>query len=413
MINKAPTRKIILVEALTSGSGFNVVESALKMNLGVVFVTANPRKYDGLIPASIRGTLEIVVADTGNKVKLLAAVRAIARSERIGGIIGMTDGALENVAWVARETGFPFLDWNAARRARNKDRTRAICRSLGIPAPRFARASDLTGALRSARRIGFPCVLKASRGTGSAQVVLCRGEREVEAHARRLLMEVDRLGGVLLVEEFVKGPLYSMEAVTFGGKTRVLGFTDRVMGSHPYFAEIADSFPVHFAPEMEAAISGVLTRALRGLGIDYGFTHTEFVLSGGKPILIEVNPRLAGGLIGEMISIAYGSNIYAVVVDLALGKPPRIPRRPNAAASECWVYASKAGVVESVEGVELSNSYPGVRKIVVTSQPGQKIKHVGDYRGQIAAVLAGASTADLAASYARAAAAAITASVRP
>jgi biotin carboxylase len=406
------TPTIAIIEALTTGTGFEVVKAARRRGFEVIFITRDPMRYQNLWDQELRSQVTEVVAETRSGDELIKAVDELRKTHQIIGLVGMSDGAIETVAQVAHSFGYPFGNYDGIRNARNKDQTRIIASRLGLLSPEIRIAHDEEGAERAGEEIGFPCIIKASRGTGSAQVQLCFTKADCRRAAHLFSLNDGLRGAVLIVEEFVRGPLFSLETITFNGLTKVLGVTDRVMGALPYFPEIADSFPIRFDEDQLKKVTSAVGAILQGIGFDYGFSHTEFVLSERGPCVIEVNPRLGGGFIGEMISIAYETDVYDALIDLAIGVEPRLPDTPIRGAAEWAVYASSPGTVQSVRGIDLANGYPFVKRIIVTSPPGTVVQSHGDFRAQIANVLAVGDTAEMASYYARAAATAISADIR-
>ena len=89
--------------------------------------------------------------------------------------------------------------------------------------------------------------------------------------------------------------------------------------------------------------------------------HTEFIITKNGPILIEVNPRLGGAMIGKMISCAYKFNFYEAILQLTLGKNPTIPDKPNKAATEYYLYPNVKGTITNVS--DIARTCPGAISI--------------------------------------------------
>lgn len=145
--------------------------------------------------------------------------------------------------------------------------------------------------------------------------------------------EARKANGVVLAEEFLVGPLVSVEAITYKGKTTILGITNRTLGSLPYFVEVSYSAPVNLGINFDSELKSIAQKLLGSLEVDYGAAHIEYILTKNGPILVEINPRLGGGMIEPMISESFNDDIYIPLMDIALGKEPRIPSTPVKATS--------------------------------------------------------------------------------
>lgn len=400
-------KHLVIIEATTSGAGLRVIDSAHRLGLEVSFFTADPNKYQRF---NQTGTLDrlsrIVVVNTSDCEQVQAKVEQLNESHPVDGLVCMTDGNIEMAAQVATHMGLPFLSPDAVSLARNKDRTRELCGERGIRIPRFQVVSNMDTALDLAAEWGYPCILKSSRGTGSAQVILCRDESELRSAYPVLDEKARAASGQLLLEEFLRGPLYSVEAITYEGTTHILGITDRLLGNLPYFVEVSYSFPIMFDEQTERAIYEMVTDLLQAMGVNCGATHTELILTADGPAIVEVNPRLGGGMIGPMISESYGFDIYEQLIRIAFNEAPQIPEHPVGGAATYVVYATTEGVIERVHD-QIARTYPGVKDIVINAKQGDLVKPPEDFRGDIGYVWATGNTVDMAASNCRAAVSAI------
>src|SRR5882762_5156551 len=261
---------LVMVEALTSGAGFDVAQVAIEQGARVTFLSSNPVRYRKLMSERVRSALDIRTTRTDNTPDLLAAIQTASTIEPVRGLIGMTDGAIENVAEAAEHLQLPFCPTAGVRNARNKDRTRQICSETGVPIPGFAVIHTEEQMLERVHRFGLPCILKGSRGTGGAQVVLCETQSDCKHSFRRLKEESERQGGVVLVEQFVTGPMFSCETLADSSGIRVLGFTDRVKGPLPNFTENALAFPVVIPAAQAKQIGDLVCSLLGRMGVTYG-----------------------------------------------------------------------------------------------------------------------------------------------
>ncbi len=74
-----------------------------------------------------------------------------------------------------------------------------------------------------------------------------------------------------MAEEFVSGPLYSLETLVADGRCRHLGVTDRQLGPRPAFCEVSYTFPVRGArARAEAAMRAAVETLVAATGIAQG-----------------------------------------------------------------------------------------------------------------------------------------------
>jgi biotin carboxylase len=208
----------------------------------------------------------------------------------------------------------------------------------------------------------------------------------------------------VLVEQYVTGPEVSVE--TFG--SQVVGVTAKHLGPLPDFVEAGHDFP---ADGQEAAAATAL-RAVEALGLAWGPAHTEVRLAPGgaagrggpssegagspvSPVVIEVNPRLAGGEIPVLVRLATGVDLVGATVDLATSAVPAVrrrPDRPGSYASIRFLLPPSGGRVRAVTGLDRAAAVPGVVDAVVSVAPGEMLRRTGSFLDRVGYVIAAAPT---------------------
>lgn len=339
--------------------------------------------------------VEVVDVDTTD---VDACAAALARQGAVAGLVNATDTWALPGAELARRLGLPGARIETVRTLRDKGQVRAALHRAGLSGARATAVEPGTDTVqRLAALHGYPLMLKDSAGTSSRNVWLARDRDEL----RRALAAAARapLRGHLLAEPYWSGPLYSAETVTWGGETRLLGFSSRVLSPEPMRREEGAAFPVAFPDADRAALGGWVARVLAAVGIDQGFGHTEFVLTAGGPEVVEINGRIAGAVIGEAMCRALGTNVHAALVAMALGGRPGLldgAPEPRLGAALVRLYAPHPGTLAGWSGLDRLGTLPGDVAWFPTARPGDRVEHLGDQRGCTGIVLAEGPTAELA-----------------
>ncbi|OLR94769.1 carboxylate--amine ligase [Actinokineospora bangkokensis] len=291
----------------------------------------------------------VLTAETNDLDALLPHVERLHGVLGFDGVITSCDYYLETVARIAHHLGLPGSDPEAVRRAYRKDLTRQALPDLS---PRFALG---TAAEVLAHDLAYPVVVKP--------VDLCAGmfvrraddpEQLKEAIAAIEGFPVNARGQarepLVLLEEFLTGPEFSVETVSHGGTTHVIGVTDKSTAGSPWFVESGHMFPADLAEGTAADLARTAVAAVDRLGLTLGVAHTEVKLTPGGPRLVEVNPRPAGNQITELVRRTTGIDLPMVHARLALGEEPDLRRVPTGAASAAiaFLLPERAGVVGSI-----------------------------------------------------------------
>ncbi|WP_404952844.1 ATP-grasp domain-containing protein [Streptomyces sp. 147326] len=383
------------------------------------FLTRDLHHYLRAAPADgphpLLGARNIVTADTNDTDTLLPLVERLHDVLAFDGVVSSCDYYLPAVARTAERLGLPGPTPEAVGNACRKDRTRQVLAGAGVDGPRFAVCADTAAALAAARDIGYPLVVKPVDLCAGMLVRRVDDEGELERACRALAefpvnARGQRRAPVLLLEELLTGPEISVETVSHGGATHVVGITDKSIGGAPAFIETGHMFPAGLAPDLakEAAESAV--RAVGALGLDHVVCHTELKLTPAGPRLIEVNPRPAGNRITELVRHVTGVDLAAACVDLALGRAPDLAVRPTGvhSAAIAFLLPDGAGTLTGIDGADEVRLRPEVLELTLAG-PGRAVLPAtsnNEYLGHV-------MTADTEGGGARAAAEHLLAGLRP
>ncbi|MBW3668140.1 MAG: ATP-grasp domain-containing protein [Actinobacteria bacterium] len=378
---------VVLLESNTTGTGRLFARAAAHLGYEPVLLCADPDRY----PYAAEDGLRVEVLDTTDEAAVLAAARAL---DPVG-VTSSSEYFIAPAAAVAAALGLPAADAEAIRNCRDKGIQRRTLAAAGVPVPAFRAAETVDDAVAAAVDLGVPVVLKPVSGSGSIGVRLCNDVGEVAAHAATLLAQAVNERGIpvpgrLLVEELAVGPEYSAEA--FDGQ--VVGIVRKHLSPPPAFLEVGHDFPAPLPDDDAAAVHAVTEAALEALGLCFGPTHVELRLTTDGPVLIEVNPRLAGGNIPELVRHASGVDLVTETVRLVTGGRPHLDPTRHRHSAIRFLLAPAAGTLEGVDGADRAEAVDGVVDVRVTRGLGDSVTRAGDFRDRIGHVLTCGATAE-------------------
>jgi cysteine synthase A len=368
---------LAFIESNTTGTGRIVIERLLARGDRVTFLTRSREKYPFL--ADPAPSLQIVDLETNDPAPVTAAVADLARRTPVDAVLTFSDFYVDIVAEVAARLGFRYLSPAAARTCRNKPLTRAALRAAGLPTPGFGRVSSVAESLRLSETFGFPCVVKPPADSSSYGVRVVRDAAELAAQVRALAAEEanvrgQRLDGTVLVESYLEGPEYSVETVTLDGATTIVGVTDKHLSPAPHFVEMGHDFPSASPPETVRALGDTVLRALEAVGFDFGPAHTELRWTARGPVVVEINPRLAGGMIPELVGYATGIDLLDGLIDMLLGRAPRLSPSRNEVAAIRFLTADRRGRLAGLRGAEQARQLATVREVRLEKRAGSPVQ---------------------------------------
>lgn len=372
---------VAIVEAQLSQPGILWPAIAADLGYQAVFLTNDPARYKKLPNFSTAlecDGVDLRVADTNTADGVVAAVRPLRDEGTLRAVYTQCDYNVAVTAQAAADLGLPGLNPAAARAARNKLLARRAYQEHGVPSPAYAHATTREEAEQAAREIGLPCVVKPMTESASTDVALCWTTRDVlDRFAFITAQPLDRRGqqrtpGILL-EEYCQGYEVSVETVTTAAGTVVLGVTDKSLGPHPHFTEIGDVFPSCLPDRVTTELADVALAGLAALGHDFGAAHTEIRMTAAGPRLIEVNARLCGSELPDLVASATGISVRHEVLGQHAGREPDLTPRWRRGAAVRRFTTPASGVLRAINGLAQAPRGPGVTALTFDVSPGDSI----------------------------------------
>ncbi|CAN7248652.1 ATP-grasp domain-containing protein [Mesorhizobium caraganae] len=377
-------RALIMIEGHRS-IGLLYVKAARHLGLHPITLSAKPTQYDYL--AEERH--EAIRVDTDDLDALIRKCSRLRETCDIAGITGFSgddESIYATVGKLCRHFNLPGPDPTSIERCFDKFVQRQLLAEAGVPIPGYRLAANATEVESSAAQIGLPVVLKPAVGSGSIGVRLCRNVDELAEHTSNLLggKHIWRSSPRILVEEFAQGPFYGADIMG----NEVIGIEAGDFGPPPHFVFRHLTCPAPLTGDEHRRIVDVSLSCLRALGLGWGPTTVELRWTKRGPVVIEVNPRLAGGTSPRLVQAAYGIDLITEHIKLVIGEEWDLRRRhSHIAASQC-LDADRDGILDWIGGVSRAAAIPGVAEVKLYIKPKTRIVRTGDYRDRIGHVIA-------------------------
>lgn len=330
------------------------------------------------------------------------------RTYRIRGLYSLfgpfqRDGFLhEAVATLAAERGLSHSPSAALAAATNKFYGRFCLGAAGVPDVPFGIAFDQASALRIARGIGYPVVLKPLTGVGSSLIFRCRSEAETRAAWRQAMRALPRAhyaqlrmaphtittpqgavlsfdpGRSMLVERYLPGREASVECLVVGDRVMPLVVHDKldveeIPGSVLEHLLIAP--PVRFTPAEVRQMRSHAAASVRALGLRNMLCHVELRwVDGEGPRILEINPRIGAGCIADSIETFTNLDADDTRVALILGqKARRLRLRKARRHAMVFLFTPRSGTLTRLDGLETVNEWDAVEAVRVMHAVGDRV----------------------------------------
>ncbi|OKH98623.1 siderophore biosynthesis protein [Streptomyces sp. CB02923] len=303
---------------------------------------ARERRGDGPPAEAPPGEVEILPCDVQDVRAVIA--RTAAHAHRIGAhaaVFTNSDHLQAQAALAADYFGLPGKDWRAALRTKNKAELRRSLAAAGLDTVRSAElAADDDPA---GHGVPYPCVLKPREGVASEDVFLVADDAELAARCQEI--RTRRPGAALVLEEYLDGPLHTLETLGDGHALHPLASFRTDISPPPHFVEER----LRLLPEPPRPCTEQVLEQLRALGVGFGACHTEYVEQDGRARIIEVNYRAIGDQCDLVLAEALGLPLFELILLTHMGKPlpGTLPVRHGARVRMEYVCADRAGTLKA------------------------------------------------------------------
>ncbi len=326
---------------LVIGAGFLqsfVIKRAKSLGYYTLAVDANPEAV-GFEYADAHAVINIVDEK---------ACLEYAKKENIDGVLtAATDYGVLTASYIAKHMNLPGLDYEAAKRIKNKYLIRRCLYEDNVDDTEQAfEVTQDTDIRALSEKLSYPVMVKPCDGSGSrgANKVLCKKELD---NACRIAMDAS-ITHKAEIETFINGREYGAESLVVNGEIHVLGVMKKWMTKPPYYAELGHAIPSGLAPEIESKVKACVKSAIKALGINFGSVNMDMLITDeGKVHIVDIGARMGGNMIGPCI-IPYGTGIdyVAQMIRNAVGDRVEMSAEKHGAVATRLLAFEKDAVVK-------------------------------------------------------------------
>lgn len=315
----------------------------------------------------------ILTGDITDAGELLALLQPLHEEQPFERILTTTELAAVSVGELNEKLGLPGTPPEVSRIIQDKALTRQALDRHGLSPVRHRMITDVEDAVAFMAEVGGPIVLKPGKGAGSLHINMV----DDAEGAARAVREITEFGyGGVLAEEYLQGPVVSVEGFSHQGRHIVLGICEYRVNEHfvEWECSVSSDLAAPFLPELHRLNADILD----AVGLTDGPSHSEYVLTPAGPRLLETHNRLSGSGIPEMVRRSTGWDPARLFMTVPLGieELPEVAPEPLRGAAIRFLEAPAAGVLTAVEGLEgLAARGIPVRRLA----PGAKAPHMAPF----------------------------------
>ncbi len=281
-----------------------------------------------------------------------------------------------SVALAAEKTRLTGTGYDVACRASNKALMRQTFYDAGVSSPQFRSVKDIETAREAVKQIGVPLVFKPVDSMGARGVVKITDADDMQALETAFENAVSSsLSGEVIIEEYMDGPEFSLDALVYDGEITICGFADRHIFFPPFFIEMGHTMPTICPDDVCRNVTEVFKAGIKALGIINGAAKGDIKYSSKKGAMVgEIANRLSGGFMsGWTFPYSSGINLTAAAIRIAAGEHPGNlePLYKRVSAERAAI--SIPGIISSIEGEQEALSVEGVKDVFIARRKGERV----------------------------------------
>lgn len=210
--------------------------------------------------------------------------------------------------------GTPFKSLDLAE---DRGRFSTLLKNCHIPHPKFGVAEDADQALKVAKELGYPLLVRPSYVLGGQSMKIVINDDELEQHIVKLLQDIP--GNKILLDHFLEGAIEAeADAICDGNDVYIIGIMEHV---EPAGIHSGDSYAILPPFDLSQEVIATIERYTRIIALELktvGLINIQFAIKDNTVYVIEANPRASRTV--PFIAKAYEEPYIQYATKIMLGK---------------------------------------------------------------------------------------------
>ncbi|BBH16815.1 hypothetical protein Back2_11020 [Nocardioides baekrokdamisoli] len=357
---------------LIQPAGNRLPDAVLKRLAGHRCSVITEPHHEQQYPADIRC---ITVWSLHDIAAVTEAYERILRTGPVDAIVALFEIGQPAAGHLRSRYGLPGTSYDVANRFSNKLLTKRAYASAGLPTAHAHLAPSPEDVATVAEGMGWPVIVKPTLGGGAVQVFEVAGPDDL---ARRLStsgpLGLKSVDVPLIVEPFLTVlDEFHCDSVVIDG-------TVVFSAASQYLAPLLNcpvaqngSFLLPDSSELAAQIGRLNEAAVAALGLRDGVTHIELFRTPDGLVLGEAACRPAGGGIPDAIRLAYGVDLWDLMMRLTLGESVEVSATTPESVGVNYHLPVQPGRIKALSSASDLAALPGVMEVDMHHRVGDRI----------------------------------------
>lgn len=361
---------IVFLGSNKSGSSRDAIIAAQELGLFTVLLTDRKKliKQRTEFPDVHQ---MILVHDLQNKEMIYKQISLIKnQGKQIKAIISFIDPYVSLAAQIAKELNLSKLSVDALSKMEDKARFREALKGIPVnPLYRICSYENDCYKMLEKEFVKFPFVLKTPVSNGSKDVFLIHSIKEYKKTINDFKTSFPNTP--ILIEEYMDGPQYLIELVVASSNITIVAIIEQEISKiSNRFIITGYKMPALLTDKVNEKLYFAIDNIIKEIGLKNGTCHLEMRYVNHEWKLIEINPRISGSAINQLIYEATGINLVKETLKLSLGWDLCLKPTKNENAFVQFLTITSPGKLIRVTGKNKARSIKGVKSVYVKPKKG-------------------------------------------
>jgi len=255
------------------------------------------------------------------------------------------------------------------KRIRDKMKFFQELERLEIPHPETAMAENFEEARKKAKDIGYPVLVKPSKGFGGVGIRKAQGPKEL----KQAFQHASLIDEKVLIQEYISGTPASVSLISSNNETITLTLNEQLLGVNELgqeepFGYCGNVVPLVTTRSVMNRCKNTAERITSHFGL-IGSNGIDFVISKeGIPYVVEVNPRFQATL--ECVERVLGINMVEAHMKACLqGILPIIVKKTAVFCTRLILFAPQRSIIPDFSVFEEVRDIPIPEVIIEKGEP--------------------------------------------
>ncbi|OTW84969.1 biotin carboxylase [Bacillus thuringiensis serovar cameroun] len=364
---------IVFIETNKSGSSREAIKTAEKLNFFTVLLT---KKTKFINERTIFPDVhQMIFTDINDYDNIITTIEKLNKSgKNIKGIFSFIDPYVYMAARLSEKFCSNIVSTKAIHHMENKILTRNVLKDLPISLNYsiYKPTESLSSFFKKNNKINFPLIVKSPKSTGSKDVLLVKNKDQLILSIQSLLNKLPN--EEILLEEYIDGPQYLVEILVQDGKVHIIAVIEQEITFFERFIVTGYSLLGRVEKRLYNSLFNAINSVIQAFNMKNGACHLELRRIDNVWKLIEINPRISGGAMNDIIEIGHGINLVQETIRLMLGNKPSLVKKHYKYVYAHYLTVKSTGKLIRVTGKNRSSKYPGVEKVFIKPKKGTTLK---------------------------------------